>query len=283
MPADHQRPRPEALVELARQRRDQHHHQRHRQRAQAGFERRVALHVLEVQGDEVDRRRTARSRPAPTDQIGDAERPAAEERRAAPSAPAARPSQTTNATSSTTAPPRKPSVCGDVQLWLFVPIRPDDRGTARGDEHRADDVERRRSRVPRLGHRPERHRGGHDPDRHVDPEDRRPADVLDEEAAEQRADRQAEAGDAGPDADRRGSCWRGKAATMIESESGFIIAAPTPCSARAAISCRCRWSESAHAADATVKIARPTRNSRLRPKRSPSLPPSRISAANERT
>ena len=29
-----------------------------------------------------------------------------------------------------------------------------------------------------------------------------------------------------------GSCWRGNAVTMIESESGFIIAAPTPWQAR---------------------------------------------------
>ena len=40
--------------------------------------------------------------------------------------------------------------------------------------------------------------------------------------------------------------------------------------------------ESAQAADESVKMARPTRNILLRPKRSPSFPPSRISAANER-
>ena len=60
-----------------------------------------------------------------------------------------------------------------------------------------------------------------------------------------------------------------------------MIAAPTPCSARNAIS----WSavtDSAHATDQTVNSTSPTMNRRLRPKRSPSLPPSRISAANTR-
>ena len=78
-----------------------------------------------------------------------------------------------------------------------------------------------------------------------------------------------------------GTWLRGNADTMIESESGLRSAAPTPCATRAAIS----WVsvvESAQAADESVKMARPTRKIFLRPKRSPSLPPSRISAANER-
>src|SRR5262249_879917 len=67
----------------------------------------------------------------------------------------------------------------------------------------------------------------------------------------------------------------------IESDSGFSSAPPTPCTARAAIS----WLSvvaSAQAADASVKIARPTRKIRFRPNRSPSLPPSRMRAANVR-
>ena len=79
-----------------------------------------------------------------------------------------------------------------------------------------------------------------------------------------------------------GSCLRGKADTRIDSDSGFRSAPPTPCSDRNAIS----WVSvvaSAQAADAIVKIASPTRKMRLRPKRSPSLPPSRISAANVST
>jgi len=54
---------------------------------------------------------------------------------------------------------------------------------------------------------------------------------------------------------------RGKADTRIDSDSGFRSAPPTPCSDRNAIS----WVSvvaSAHAADAIVKIARPTRKMR---------------------
>jgi hypothetical protein len=79
-----------------------------------------------------------------------------------------------------------------------------------------------------------------------------------------------------------GSCFRGNADTMIESESGFRSAPPTPCTARAPMSC-VSLCASAHAAEASVKIARPTRKMRFRPKRSPSFPPSRIRVANTRT
>ncbi len=78
------------------------------------------------------------------------------------------------------------------------------------------------------------------------------------------------------------SSLRGKAATMIDSVSGFISAPPTPWPARNATS-HSAVGASAQAADMPVKIARPTRNIRLRPKRSPSLPPSMISTANAST
>ncbi len=78
-----------------------------------------------------------------------------------------------------------------------------------------------------------------------------------------------------------GSCLRGKAATRIDSESGFKSAPPTPCTARKPISWVSVW-ESAHAADESVKMSSPTWKMRLRPYRSPSLPPSRIRVANTR-
>ncbi len=78
------------------------------------------------------------------------------------------------------------------------------------------------------------------------------------------------------------SSRRGKAATMIDSVSGFISAPPTPWPARKATS-HSTLGASAQATDIAVKIPRPTRKSRLRPKRSPSLPPSMISTANEST
>ncbi len=78
------------------------------------------------------------------------------------------------------------------------------------------------------------------------------------------------------------SSRRGKAATMIDRVRGFIRAPPTPCPARKATS-HSTLGASAQATDMAVKIARPTRNRRLRPKRSPSLPPSMIRTANVRT
>ena len=78
-----------------------------------------------------------------------------------------------------------------------------------------------------------------------------------------------------------GSLGRGNVATRIDSDSGFISAAPVPCSARKMISCSAVC-DSAHATENTVNSTRPTMNMRLRPKRSPSLPPRRISAAKTR-
>ena len=79
-----------------------------------------------------------------------------------------------------------------------------------------------------------------------------------------------------------GSCGRGKALTRIDSESGFISAAPVPWRQRNRISC-VSVVASAQSAEQIVNMTTPTMNMRLRPKRSPSLPPSRISAANVRT
>ena len=56
--------------------------------------------------------------------------------------------------------------------------------------------------VARLPHRPPRDAQGHDADRHVDPEHGRPREVLGQKPAGERADRETEARDAGPDPDR---------------------------------------------------------------------------------
>ena len=74
-----------------------------------------------------------------------------------------------------------------------------------------------------------------------------------------------------------GSCLRGNAATRIDSDSGLSNAPPKPWTIRAPISWLSVWA-SAQAADASVNTTSPTRKIRLRPKRSPSFPPSRISA-----
>ena len=64
----------------------------------------------------------------------------------------------------------------------------------------------------------------------------------------------------------------GNAVESSVSVSGVTIAAPAPCSARAAISAPVVGA-SAAAADAKVKMPRPMTNMRRRPKRSPSAAP----------
>ena len=64
----------------------------------------------------------------------------------------------------------------------------------------------------------------------------------------------------------------GNAALSSASDSGAIIAAPTPCTARAAIS-QPTLVASAHAADAATNSSSPAANSRRRPNLSPSAAP----------
>ena len=62
-----------------------------------------------------------------------------------------------------------------------------------------------RTRSPKLfGRASEHERDGDDAERDVEPEDRLPVPALDDGAADQRAERDAEAGDAAPDADGGG-------------------------------------------------------------------------------
>jgi hypothetical protein len=72
----------------------------------------------------------------------------------------------------------------------------------------------------------------------------------------------------------------GNVAAMIESVAGFMSAAPTPCTIRAAMSIS---PESARpqASEDAVKIASPTTKMSRRPSRSASFPPVSMSAANE--
>jgi hypothetical protein len=72
----------------------------------------------------------------------------------------------------------------------------------------------------------------------------------------------------------------GKAVESNVSVSGVTIAAPAPCSARAAISAPVLGA-SAAAAEASVKMPRPITNMRRRPKRSPSAAPVSSSTAND--
>jgi hypothetical protein len=82
---------------------------------------------------------------------------------------------------------------------------------------------------------------GEDPDRDVDVEDPVPGDVLGDDAAEQRPDRERHGRDSGPDPDRLPRSRAANVALMIESVAGIISADPTPCTARARDQARRRW------------------------------------------
>jgi hypothetical protein len=70
-----------------------------------------------------------------------------------------------------------------------------------------------------------------------------------------------------------------KVVVMIDSVDGETIAAPSPCTARAATSTPVD-AESPHTRDAIEKSVRPARNIRLRPRMSPARPPSRRKPPN---
>ncbi len=113
-------------------------------------------------------------------------------------------SQTTNAASRT-----QPAISAASGDWLHpADGRPFDQPVGQPDQAGvtsapADDVDRPgRLRIPGLGHVPQRHRHDEDGERQVDDEDQPPGDRLDQPAAEERADRAADAAQAGPGADR---------------------------------------------------------------------------------
>ena len=156
---------------------------------------------------------------------------------------------------------------------------PDDAEQAGADECEAGQVERRVGAVRLLEPRV-RERSEHEPDRDVEPEDPVPREAADDSAADERADRDREAADAAPDAEREPAPGGAEQpAERIVSVSGATIAPPTPWTARAMSS----WFAvvaSAAPADAAVKSRSPMTNMRRRPKRSPSAAPVSRSTAN---
>jgi hypothetical protein len=76
-------------------------------------------------------------------------------------------------------------------------------------------------------------------------------------------------------------CRGGNVTVMIDRVDGFIIAAPTPCTTRAAIRSDALPARP-QARDESVKIASPMTKTRRRPSRSASLPPVSISAPKVR-
>ncbi len=122
---------------------------------------------------------------------------------------------------------------------------------------------------------------GDDADGHVHPEDPVPRNALGDRAADDRADRDGQAGDATPGAQGERSALSEMPFERIVRLSGVMIAPPIPCAARARMSAVLEGARAA-AADPRVKTTRPSANIRRRPKRSPSAAPSRRSAANVR-
>ena len=115
---------------------------------------------------------------------------------------------------------------------------------------------------------------GDDHDRDVDQEDRAPPEVLEQEAAEQRAEGDADA-DATPaqmPMARARSFGSVKTLVRIDSVAGMISAAPMPMNARVAMSGGGRRRRRPTASEPTPKMARPMLSAPLRPKRSPRLP-----------
>ena len=79
-----------------------------------------------------------------------------------------------------------------------------------GSQGQSGDVEVSRLLRPRLSDRSQADDETEDPDRDVDEEHRRPADVLDQIAAERWTERERKAGNAGPDPDRLRALVRGE-------------------------------------------------------------------------
>ena len=175
---------------------------RHRQRAEAGLQRRVAADVLQVEGVEQQEARRAR-RTRDGDQRRAGERRAAEEAQVDQRLAAARlvdderrrarPRRRRTARRLR----RAPAACGALDDRVGERRQDDDH------EHLADRVEPPRAAAPATPARTARSSTiAASADRHVDPEDRAPADGLRQRAADDRPERQADADDAAPDADR---------------------------------------------------------------------------------
>ena len=201
--ADDQPARPELVGEAAGDRRHGDDHQRRGQEPDARFQRRVAEDVLHVEGEEEE---DAHHREA--DDQGDdhgAEEVAVGEqleldhrrldpvldRRRRPAAPVPRSAS-------------RAITSGDPQPQLLPSTSDkDQRREAGGEDGDAGVVDVTADRgVARLADREQGRQHGADRDRDVEVEDRPPADVLGEEAAEHRPDRQRQRRDAGPGAHR---------------------------------------------------------------------------------
>ena len=151
-------------------------------------------------------------------------------------------SQSTNSAMSTAAPPRKPSVYGLSQAWLAVLMSPQVSAPRPAVMSTVPTMSRLWvvvSRDSTTAH-------------NVAAAATMPTGTFTQKTADHEKCSTRNPPRSGPMARPRpempaqmpmawGSCLRGKAATMIESESGFRSAPPTPWIARAPISCVSDW------------------------------------------
>ena len=257
-----------------------HDHQRRGQEAHAGLQRRVAEDVLHVEREEEEHREHRRtrsrrrrgSRPG-TSASGRTSKSTigARERR----------SITPNATRPTTASTNRPMICGEPQPHA-LPSTSASTSAVRpiGQRRDAGVVDlARRGLVARLVRGEQRHDDRDDRDRDVDEEDRAPADVLGQPAAEQRAERQRDRRHAGPRADRLAALGgrervgddrqRRRASSARRRRPG------SPARRRASP----RSARSRSCAEAAAKMTTPIRKTLRRPKMSPRRPPVTSSTA----
>ena len=151
--------------------------------------------------------------------------------------------------------------------------RPDQAEHRAGQQHDAEDVEGARGVLGAVVEQDQQAEDeGEDADRHVDEEDRLPADVLDEHAAEDRAAGGGGADDHAPDADRHvqllGREGGAQQAERGRHQQGAEQALEAPGRRRPAA----MLSERPMAPEAAAKPTTPIRKVWRWPKRSPSLP-----------
>ena len=197
----HQAARPEAGDQPPGERRDDDHRRRHREDQQAGGGRRVPERALEVLGLEEDQAPPGadqRERGGAGAEVGAvAKQRELDDRLGDPVLDHPEGHHQRHAQPQHAEGPRRPE-----PPFGRLDQGQDERDQSRGEEHQAGEVEPvGRALVARLRHDTEHH--GH-PDcqhRDVDPEDQPPIDVH-QQAADERADRQRQRRDRGPDPQR---------------------------------------------------------------------------------
>ena len=116
-------------------------------------------------------------------------------------------------------------------------------------------------------------------DGQVDEEGPAPSGSIDERSADEGTDRAGHAAQARPRRRPPGPGRSGKLACRIARLPGVSSAAPMPCRTRATTSTS-TFGAAPHSNDAAANPTVPITNTRRRPKRSPSAPPSRINDAS---